>query len=242
MNVVNRENFWPTVASVMVPLVQLVAVIIVDVSNTLKLSQLFLNADILPFANLISLTLVIVGIGFFWYWKEHYNWFHKKKSLPDNSRMFHHEHVKNFLLGSILFSIITSVVLVASIVLGKVSHEYFPGQIEILTVIQIVCYMLFVSAVGIVTYIGLSEYSKKQKDFKPEHFLDNLLLSMQNHGIIHKPQIHIRQRSRGQNLQMSVNVQIDGRDLYLSTSYDGKDIYQEMTADEYRQQITEPTS
>ena len=50
---IRSDNIWPTIASIIVPLTQLVAVVIVDVSGTLNLNELFLDAQLLQLANVL---------------------------------------------------------------------------------------------------------------------------------------------------------------------------------------------
>lgn len=239
-NTFKREQLWPTIASFVIPAIQLIAVIIVDINDTLQLKVLFINSEILPIANLLALMLIAASIGFYWYWKENYSWL----SIGSEKYVSYQRKIRNFLLTAIITAVIAAVIIIISLILGRSSLEDSERFITFVATVQIISYVIFVYMIGIITYIGLSEYSKKQKDYKPEQYLNNLLSSMQYYGTIPRPNIHVKERKTLFDKQMNtlVNLTINGEEKYLITTYNGKEIVKELSAAEYRQStVQQPT-
>lgn len=238
-NTVRREQFWPTIASIIIPLVQLFAVIIVDINDTLQLRGLFIKAEMLPIANLLTLMLIAACIGAYWYWKENYNWVNF--GHQQNQPRFYQKEVAYSLKITTFFAFVACAFIIVSLVFGRSSSPNLVVYTDYIAIIQIISYIAFITSVGIVAYVGLSEYSKKQEDFKPEQYLNNLLSSMQVYGTIPRPVIHIKERGTLSNnrFDILVNLTIDNNEKYLVTSYDGKEILKELSAAEYRQTTTQ---
>jgi hypothetical protein len=238
-SVIKKDQFWPTLISLLIPLVQLFAVVIVDINSTLRLNELFIYADLLPVANLLALMLIAASIGVYWYRKENYNWL--VWGEDSKQTRFPQKEINTALFTMIIIGVITCLIIITSLILGK-SGTLPVEYKDTVAIVQIISYIVFVISIGIVAYIGLSEYSKKQRDFKPEQYLNNLLSSMQFYGTIPRPTIHIKQRTmlQGNQLQILVNLEIGDDEKYLITNYDGKEIIQELPAEEYRRMNTQP--
>jgi hypothetical protein len=233
---------WPAIASVLIPSVQLIAVIIVDVNETLNLENLFLMPNILPIANIFALMLIMIGMGTYWYIKENYHWIYTWNTPNDTDRTkvpTEQKRTKNILITSVWIAIVSCITLIISLIVGSSFLKDVTSYFYVISALQVISYISLVSFVGFIAYVGLNEYSKKQKGFKPEQYLTNLRTAMESHGTIQAPKIHIkkRQRTRNNSMEFLIEIEINNEKKYLLTNYDGKEITQELTPDEYRKAI-----
>lgn len=62
-----KETMWPSIISIIVPLIQLLIVVSVGFSSTLSFQKFFFLPEILSIVNIFIVFITLSLIGLFWY-------------------------------------------------------------------------------------------------------------------------------------------------------------------------------
>lgn len=253
-----KEMLWPSIISIIVPLVQLMIVVSVGLSSTLSFQRFFFLPEILSIVNILIVFITLSLIGLFWYWKNNsfllnFTSSHKKennKRVPvsvtpshekeNNKRAVTPEqkvfkYMKILLVISFLaFSIFIGVIIV-----------FLTGQLIMpivwMGIIQYLSYSFFLIFTGLILYIWISEYARKRQVFQREDFVRNLSNALGEHGLIPSPEIKIwRNQPNPGWMTKYVELGIDGKRYVVITSFDGLEI-SEIYKKEEHEELTNPS-
>lgn len=239
-----KDEIWPSIISLLVPLIQLLLVFSVSLSNILDFKKVFVYPDILILVNLLTLFITLSLIGWFWYWRN--NTFlifsppppdkDKKQQIffPPEKKIFN--LLKNLSLVSSL--VFTLFVLTTILFLTKnfVIKEFW------LAFFQFFSYFLFVACTGLIIYIWISEYVKKKQTFQREDFLRNLLNTLAIHGLIESPKAKIWKNQVAQGwTSRIVEIEIEKQRFIIVASFDGLEILEIYKKEDYEKLFATPT-
>jgi len=223
----NREPLWPSLVSIVAPLVQLLLVFLVSMSNLLNVRQFFFYPELLVLVNILVLFITISCGALFWYWRNNNMVLsYRQPKTNDTGKPYSPEKTVFRLilvltiLSGLLFLVFVSTVVVF---LSKV----FIMEILFVGIIQYTSYGLFLIFTGLVIYVWLLEYIKKRQTFQREDFIKNLLNTLATHELIKKDPVIIWRNNRfpGNYMSKSLEIEIKDQKYSVEASFDGLEIY-----------------
>lgn len=257
----NRQGpIWPGIISILAPLIQLVVVISVSLSNLLNFKDFFMYPQILTLVNFLILFLILSGIGIYWYWRNSFSLFYKQKSPKKIVQKKSNEQKDS---GNINFnndynatsktnlefippeqkifklikSLLITTIILFLIFLSISMLIYFKKFVfpEVLIIIpQYVCYSLLLVFNGIILYIWIYEYIQKKQAFKPEHLIPNLINSLQNNGFMEPLKMSIWENIMFTNgIDRKIELELGKKKYVIISNFDGSEIKKVYIKDEY---------
>lgn len=238
-----KDEMWPNIISLLVPLTQLLLVFSVSLSNILDFKKVFVYPDILILVNLLTLFSTMSLIGWFWYWRN--DAFLILSPPPDGDKkqqafsppekkifnLFKYLSLGSFLLFA-LFIFTTILFLTKNFVIKEFWIAFF----------QFFSYFLFVACTGLIVYIWISEYIRKKQAFQREDFLRNLLNTLTMHGLIESPGVKIWKNQIAQGwTSRIVEIEIQKRRFIIVASFDGLEILEIYKKEDYQKLLNMPT-
>lgn len=240
-----KEELWPSIVSVVIPLIQLLLVFSVNLSEALSFRKLFLFSEILMLVNVLTVFLTLSFIAWFWYWRNNV-WLLFQPTQKNFKTQFEEGTEKKFIPAEQkIFSLIKKMSIISSIsflifiitVVVSISGIFFISKFWLGT-IQYFTYCIFLSLTGLVIYIWISEFVRKKQTFQREDFIRNLLNTLRAHGIIPSPNVKIfkNQTSQGWTAKI-VELEIDKKRYIVVSSFDGLEIFEIYSKKEYEELI-----
>lgn len=220
-----RETMWPSIISIIVPLIQLLIVASVGLSSTLSFQKFFFLPEILSIVNILIVFITLSLIGLFWYWKNNSFLHFASSNEKENGKKVITPEQKIFKYMKILLSISF---LAFSIFIGVII-VFLTEQLIIpvvwMGIIQYLSYSFFLIFTGLILYIWVSEYARKRQVFQREDFVRNLSNALGKHGLISSPKIKIWRNQPNQGwVSKYVELEIDEQRYVVITSFDGLEI------------------
>ncbi len=220
-----KDEIWPSIASVLAPIVQLLLVLFAGISTFFNFQKFFFFPEFLNLINIFVLLATLACIACFWHWRNSTQFSIKKKKRKDGTEIFisQEQRVFNLIMSISVLSFLLLVVFVVMTIFYFLNLSF--GK-EVFAVLQYLSYSFFFVVTGLIIYIWLSEYLRKRNIFKREDFIKNLTNALGAHGIINIPQIKIWENQIAQNwTSRTVEVEISYIKYIVNTSVDGLEIF-----------------
>lgn len=224
-----KESLLPNLVSVLPPLVQLIAVVAVGLSDLFKFSSFFFKPELFTLINLSVIFIIISCIGFL-------NWRSNRLILQRSQENLVDPQLKNYglLKFLLIFQIVAFLLLLSSVII-KITEESIKLPPPLLPYLQYVSYVIFLSVSGIIIYIWLSDFVKRRQAYQREDFIPNLFESLRNQGYISEPGVKITKNQFLQNYSSRyVEIMIKNKKYHLTVSLDGLEIYEIYNEDEFK--------
>jgi uncharacterized membrane protein (DUF485 family) len=185
---VEKREIWPGIVSVMVPLIQLTSVVVIGLSDTFHIAQLLIFPEILNIVHLLTMLVIVSGIGWFWYWRSNINsiipiFDPKTKTVKPNQIII--EKINRFL---VVFSVIFLLIFIFITIAG---YKNLWGYSVLWGILQYIAYSLLLITTGFSIYIWIFEFIQKKQTFRREDFIRNLVLTLEEHGLIERAKFEI---------------------------------------------------
>lgn len=230
-----KDELWPSIISLFIPLIQLIAVVTMGLSNIFKISIFFFFPEILNLINLLLLFVAFSAIGFYWYWRSNLYILNipevvsveqKPKYVPEQKRI---AKIIKFLL---IVSVISLAIFVFTV--ANIFSDVTILPVLWLGVIQYLSYGGIIITSGLIIYIWIYEYIKKKQTFKREDFVKNLVNTLSDYGIVNPPDIKIWKNQIARSaLSKVVEIEVNSKRLIVVCSFDGVDISEIYEKEEY---------
>ena len=225
-----KESLIPSIVSILPALIQLVAVMVVSLSDIFRFSEFFFNPSLLPAINLFVVIFIISIIGAINWREGKILYLTRQQDEIINPQKSIYSLIKKLLVTQI-FSLL---ILIFSII-AKIAGDFLKLSMSILQFLQFASYAIFLSASGVIIYIWLSDYIKRRQAYQREDFIPNLLKSLRDQGFIGEPQVKILKNQFLQNYAgRYVVASIKGKKYHLTVSIDGLEINEIYTDEEFK--------
>lgn len=248
---IDKSDIISAILSNLTVVIQIVALGIVGLSNVLQVSNLFQLKELVNIANFTILFLSFSLIGT-------YSFFRANKDFPFaqpdkkgvlrqiNEKLFgtkipnpmSRRGEKNFLL--ILF-VITSI---ASLTFLYSTYRIKSSSIEPVEVtngfIQIISYSISLVCGSVLIFIWIRDQLDKKNQFTEDNFIPNLRGTLIEYEIVETPKLKIAQNFSISNGNHLIKIEVDKKEKYLITNFDGKRVFGEITEEEYNNIINPP--
>ena len=234
-----KEELWPSIISITVPLVQLVSVVVIGLSDTFHIAQLLVFPEILNLINLLTMLVTISAIGWFWYWRTNINWV---APLFDAQAKVYTPHQKIIEKLNRRLIIASAFVLLVFIFTTMAGYLNLWSNLKVLWgTLQYLTYSSLLILSGVAIYIWIYEFIQKKQTFQREDFTRNLITTLSDQGLIPRPNLKILRNQNTQGASRVVEIEIDSKKLILSASFDGLEINEVYEKDEYEKLLQRPS-
>lgn len=232
-----KEELWPSVFSIIIPLVQLLSVIIVNLSDTLHIARLLVFPDILNLVNLLTMIVIISVTGWFWYWRSNIHFIvppfdNETKTFTPNQKI-----INKLNSGLVIASLFLLLVFISVTIAGYKNLWFF---LTLWGILQYLSYSLLLIMSGIVIYIWIFEFIQKKQTFRRENFIRNLIATLGDQGFIERPALKIL-KNEITGMTRTVEVEINDKKLILNVSFDGLEISKVFSEEEFYKSATPQT-
>lgn len=226
-----QQEIFPGLVSIVIPLIQLTAVVVVGLSDTFHIAGLLIFPDFLNVINLLTILATISAIGWFWYWRSNIHWLIDPEELSKRSFNDQQIRTEKMLRFSLWTGVFFFVLFIGTTVISFQGH--WGVQATILGISQYLSYSLFLILSGLVIYVWIYEFILKKQAFQREDFTRNLLITLEEYAIIPPPKVKILKNESIRGFERSVTIEVDGKKNILRTSGDGLEIMEIQSGEEY---------
>lgn len=238
-NIFKETSILPSIFSLAIPLVQLFAVLSVEVSSAFSIDRLLFFPEILNLINFAVLLFTGACILTFWYWKEH-EYGLRKNEEGNEKRYYNNEEKHTFKIlwiGSIV-ALFCLLILMGTVMIKLYDVNYeFINKVGFLQIaaIQYIAYIGLLSSLGIVIYVGVQsrlEEIQQSREREDRDFKKNVFEVMSDMGHF-TPRIWEKKplkKKYGNIWQIGnawqVTLSIGDQNYTLITSSDGSEIFE----------------
>lgn len=239
-----QESLISTLASIAAPLLQLIAVVSISLSEQLRLTKLLIRPDILPLANFFIILLTLASIGVIATWQNNAFAIRMSKRQPDDQTSIPFNDAKTTLISNLwkvfLFIEIPALVIFLGTLLIDTGDKYQ----KLLPMLQYVSYISFMYASGIILFMWLQDFQQTRSRPKIEDFIPNTLNSLRNRGMLNEKQVIIsRSILLNDNTTKLVKAEIGNQEYIFTIDFNGTlihDIWKEQDAPQNIKAILNP--
>ena len=232
-----KEGVWPGIISIFIPLIQLISVVIIGLSDTFHITNLLVFPDMLNIINLMTMIVTIACVGWFWYWRT--NIFFISPTYDQKTKQYTpiQKNITNLNKKMVGLSIISLLAFTSVTILGKLNT--FSAN-NLWGISQYLTYSLLLIVNGVAIYIWIYEIIQKKQTFQKEDFTKNIITSLSESGWITRPELKIL-KNNIEGGARSMEVQIDYKRLILKVSFDGLEIIEAYEKEEYEKLNNKPS-
>jgi len=149
---------------------------------------------------------------------------HQEESLPDFRR-----NEKRTLILSVVLLLISLMIFSIATIEYKLNLHIIFNQ-ETLPLWQLVSFLLLWVVIPVILFIWINNEIEKQRQFKPEDFIPNLINALRSQGYI---QIKISSDIQMNNFHLVKGVINDNNPKYFVVQFDGNKIIEEITEEKF---------
>lgn len=230
---IEKKELWPSIVSVIVPLIQLLSVVIIGLSETFHIAKLLVFPDFLNLVNLLTLLVIVASISWFWYWRGNINFivpFIDEKTKKHKPNQLVVEKINRLLIIASIF------VLLLFIFVSIAGYQNLGNHSIVWGTLQYISYSLLLVLTGLSIYIWIFEFIQKKQTFRREDFVKNLINALEEQGLIKRPNFKILKNEMNMMARI-VEIEIDNQKLFLNVSFDGLEINKVQTKAEFEKMI-----
>lgn len=224
-----QENFLGTIASIALPLLQLVAVSSASLSDQIKISAYFLRPELLPIINFLVIFIVLSFIGiavlkqnlspFSTNWGK-FRLFFWRKTEPNYFRNEKQQQILSLPFVYYLLQLPSFITLICLIFLD------LNLTTQVKTFIQYLSYVIFFSSSGIILYYWVQTYFERKKEPRESDFIPLLTESLREVRLLGEDKVEILGIANLDHIRKAVRVKIESKtEYFLIADYYGRAVY-----------------
>lgn len=247
----DRSDIVSAILSNLTVVIQIVALGIVGLSNVLQVGSLFQLKEMVNLANFTILFLSFSLIGIYSFFKANrdigFSQPEKKGVLRQiNEKLFGTKipnpmsrgGEKTFLIFLFILTTISSVTFILT------TYKVMTSSLEQLDInnglFQILSYSLALVCGSVLIFVWIRDQLDKKSQFTEDSFIPNLRSTLIDYEIVETPKLKIAQNFSISNGNHLIKIEVDKKEKYLITNFDGKRVFGEISEEEYNNIINPP--
>lgn len=242
----SQESFLSTIVSIAAPLIQIVAVTSLSLSDQLKLSNFFAKSEFLPLVNFLVIFTILSIIGHL-ITKQNNSFLlnmTKKGENQQNSNQANTETQNNDTPTNAAFNpanfkderleqirhlwIWVYCIQIPSFFIFLITILFkFSGFFDFFKPLaQYISYIAFLISSGVISFIWLQDYQRIKHLPREQDFVPNLLESLRIRGLLKEKGVEVtRKRTLQDNITNVLRIKIGTEEFIVTTNYSGDIIY-----------------